>query len=171
MVDIVGNKIETGLAEVADFSVDSRIIRYEPLVDTTAGYWLGSQAIVITLWWIVIMFVYIKNVSTDPDLITISGSKTVPIGWIWERIAEYNGTNRYLSLSLLHSYFLYAAVSATEAVTWILYMFGYIGPARWYFRNVGYWGAVVVYALPPMFAFIQMVTESTITFPGSWALF
>lgn len=37
------------------------------------------------------MFVAIKNMSTDSDIVTISGSLTAPIGWWWERVGESNG--------------------------------------------------------------------------------
>lgn len=116
------------------------------------------------------MFVYVKNSSTDSDLHTIGGTRAVAISWWWERIAEFNGKSRYLGLSLMFSFVLYAAVSATEFVSWVMYMFNHIWFARWYFRNVGYWGSVVIYAIPPMFALIQMIDQSTIVFPGSWAI-
>lgn len=117
------------------------------------------------------MFIYVKNVAADADLMTISGTRAVAISWWWERIAEFGGRSRYLGLSLMFSFILYAAVGATEFVSWVMYMFDDIWFARWYFRNVGYWGSVIIYMIPPMFAFIQIVTESTITFPGSWAIF
>lgn len=100
------------------------------------------------------MFIYVKNTSTDNDLMTLAGRKTVAIGWWWERIAEFSGKSRYLGLSLMLTFVLYAAVSATEFVSWVMYMFGHTWFARWYFRNVGYWGSVIFYGLPPVFAFI-----------------
>lgn len=117
------------------------------------------------------MFIYIKNTSTDADLALIEGGKTIPLIWFWERISEYQGTKVWLSVSLLLTFFAYAVVSVTETVGWVMYMTGNMKFARWYYRTVGYWGSLIFYSLPALFAFVQCITNSTIVFPGSWALF
>lgn len=146
-------------------------ILYEPEVDTFAGVMFGVQAIVGSVWWILTMFIYVKNTSADADLTNIAGTKTVPLAWFWERIAEYQGTKVWLAVSLLFTFLFYAAVSVTEVVAWVMYMAGSMHFARFYFRTVGYWGALVFYSIPALFAFVQCITNSTIKFPGSWALF
>lgn len=69
------------------------------------------------------------------------------------------------------SFFFYAAVSVTELVAWIMYMFDSMLFARFYFRTVGYWGSLIFYSMPALFAFVQAMVNSTIIFPGSWTLF
>ena len=162
---------ETGTLVADPENIYQQTILYEPTVHYTAGIVFGAQAIVVSAWWIVCMFIYVKNVSTDANITTLEGRNTVAIGWWWERIAEYDGTSRYLGLSLLFTFVLYAVVSVTEFVAWVMYMFGTTWFARWYFRNVGYWGSVIFYGLPPVFAFVQCIVQSTIVFPGSWAIF
>jgi len=59
-------------AEVSLDEMDmARQILYVPSVSGTPGIILGVQSIIVTMWWVLIMFVYVKNVSTDADLMTI----------------------------------------------------------------------------------------------------
>ena len=155
----------------ADLQMTEKIIIYEPIVSQIPGIIFGSQAIVCTIWWIIIMFMYVKNVSTDADLMTLGRTRTVPLGWWWERIAENGGNSVFLGLSLMVTFLFYGIVSVPELVAWIMYMFGHMDFARWWFPNVGYWGTIIFYGLPTVFAFIQVGRESTIVFPGSWTLF
>lgn len=117
------------------------------------------------------MFVYIKNTSADADLTTIAGSATVPIGWWWERIGEASGKSNYLSISLMLGWFMYLIGGVVEFIAWIMYMTENMAFARFYFRTVGYWVSVIFYAVPFIFAVIQVCVQTTLTFPGSWALF
>lgn len=148
-----------------------RIIIYEPAVSALPGIVFGGQAIVCSLWWILIMFVYVKNTSADTDLYTIGNVRTVPIGWWWERIAEYQGKSIYLGLSLMFSWLFLGAVSVVELVAWIMYMYDNMWFARWYFRTIGYWGTILFFGIPTVFAFVQAGLQSTNVFPGSWTLF
>ena len=111
-------------AEVSLDEMDmARQILYVPSVSGTPGIILGVQSIIVTMWWVLIMFVYVKNVSTDADLMTIGNVRTVPLGWWWERIAEYQGKYIFLGLSLLFSWVLYGAIGITELVAFIMYMY------------------------------------------------
>lgn len=98
------------------------------------------------------MLVYLKNVDADANLATINGSQTVPIGWWWERIGEVNGTYVYLALSLMMTFFFYFAVSVIELIAWIIFLTGDMAFARLWFSTVGYWGTIIAYALPWIFA-------------------
>lgn len=116
------------------------------------------------------MFVFIKNSATD-KLTTIAGSETVPIAWWWERIGEVNGNYVMISVSLMLSWMFYLIVSVVEVISWCLYISGSFEFARFYFSTIGYWGSIIFYAFPWIFALIQLVTKTTLAFPGSWGIF
>jgi hypothetical protein len=164
--------------EAADFvqaddlrRVGTTTIYYEPYVSQVPGIIFGVQACVCTIWWFIIMFVYVKNTSTDADLMTLGNTRAVPLSWWWERISEYGGKSTFLGLSLMFSFLFYGVVSIPELVAWIMYMFNDMDFARWWFPNVGYWGTIIFYGMPTVFAFVQVARESTLIFPGSWTLF
>ena len=118
------------------------------------------------------MFFYRKNKNSDPDLSNLAGETVVPIGWWWERIGETNGRYIHLSVSLMFTFFLYMLVSFVEFILWILYCFEIMDPARWFFHTVGYWGSLVGYFLPVLFAMIQLgstLSGQTTSFPGAWS--
>merc|ERR1712166_793271 len=119
---------------------------------------IGVQSIVASVWWIVAMFVYLKNVSTDGNLKNIAGVDVLPITWWWERIGEVSGTKIYLALSQVMTFFLYLIVSFVEMIFWIVYMTGADIP-KWYFTIVGYWGTIIAYAFPMIFALVQVCTQ------------
>jgi len=56
------------------------------------------------------------------------------------------------------TFFFYLIVSFVEMILWIVYMTGEFEAARWYFSYIGYWGSIIAYALPMIFALIQMAT-------------
>lgn len=105
----------------------------------------------------VIILVYIKNQSTDADLRTITGTVVnFPISWWWERLTEEAGNSIWLSWSLMIGFFAYLMGSVTELIMFMLYEAGHIGPALWYFRTMGYYTTVIVYAIPFILAVIQV---------------
>ena len=112
----------------------------------TPGLALGIQAIVGTIWWILIMFVEVKNSSLDIGIFSPSGFATVPIGWWWSNMQSE--TYNMLAVSLFFSWLFYLAVSVVELVAWILYMVDLRWFARFYFSTVGYWGSLVAYFIP-----------------------
>jgi hypothetical protein len=54
-------------------------------------------------------------------------------------------------------------------VAWFHYLLGHVQFASFYFATFGYWGSTIGYAIPPLFASIQL-SKGTSVFPGSWAL-
>jgi hypothetical protein len=154
----------------------SPIASYVDPVDNTApGLILGLNAVVGSIWWIITMFFYVKNESSDPDLTTIDGIATVPIGWWWERIADTSiGNYTYLALALFMNWVFYFVVSVMEMIAWALYLVADMELAKFWFGTIGYWGTLIAYALPPLFAIIHIadkLTGETGAFPGSWCLF
>ena len=84
---------------------------------------LGAQSIFGTLWWVLIMFVYVRNTVLDGQLEFISGDWALPVAWWWERIGEANGTSTFLAVSLMLQWIFYAVVSVVEFVAWIMYLY------------------------------------------------
>jgi len=146
---------------------------YDPQNDSTPGVVLGVQAIFGTVWWIVSMFVYIKNNSSDNDLTLIgnSGATTVPIAWWWERILENGGAYAWHAAALMSTFFLFFIVSFVEMIAWFTYLDGYYEFARQYFSTVGYWASIFLYIIPFVFETIQLIIKGSITFPGTWAIY
>ena len=128
---------------------------------------LGIQAIVGSVWWILILFVSIQN-QANVTLQSIDGKTVLPIQWWWENVQQTSSA--YLALSLAATFFLYLGVSFMEMISWFHYLRGHVQLARFYFAYLGYWGSVVGYAIPPIFAFIQLCYKGSDVFPGSWAV-
>lgn len=135
---------------------------------------LGIQACLGTAWWLLISLFYFNNTSTDPDLTTIGGSTVaIPILWWWERMAESGGAYVYLAFCLMWNFVVYGVVSVVEMVAWIMYLMGDMKFARFYFSTIGYWGSIVTYAFPWVFAVCQLASTMrgiTFSFPGVWTL-
>merc|ERR1740139_1976841 len=113
---------------------------------------LGFQAIVGTVWWLVISLYYIKNRAMDANITNLSLTQTVPIGWWWERLVEKDGKYLYISLALLFNWMFYLLVSVVELIAWIFYMHGSMQFAKWYFTTIGWYGSFIGYLLPWPFA-------------------
>jgi hypothetical protein len=92
-----------GVLPLAGEIIDDAV-PYDVTKDNVPGLVLGIQAIVGTAWWIIGMLTYIKNVSSDSNLKTISGVDIYPIGWWWERLSEAaeveEETPKYLWISV-----------------------------------------------------------------------
>ena len=95
---------------------------YDVSTGEAAGTWLGVQACIGVVWWILNMFVYVKNTASDANLTLINGSESVPIGWWWERAGETGGIYVYLAISLMMTFIFYFFVSVIELVAWIIYL-------------------------------------------------
>ena len=60
-----------------------------------------------------------------------------------------------LSYSLMFTFLFYLIVSFVEFIAWIIYMAGLPDFARFWFSTVGYWGSIIFYAIPWIFAAVQ----------------
>ena len=88
-------------------------------------------------------------------------------------MGEAGGKYIHLSISLLLTWLFYLLVSVVELAAWVCYMVGEYAFPRFYFVTFGYWGSIVLYFLPPVFAIIHLTSElrwDLNTFPGSWTL-
>ena len=162
------------LAEEQDMAPGGMTIMqrvYDPYTDTLPGLLFGIQAIVGTVWWVLVMFISLNNDAPDGLLTTIAGLQTLPVGWWWERIGEIKGRANTLAASLLLTWLLYLIISVVELISWIMYLAGNAGLARFYFSTVGYWGSLIGYAGPWIVAIIQLVLVPQNAFPSVWATF
>ena len=146
----------------------------EPRGDYWPALILGITAAVSTAWWICSWFVFIKNTPNDYILRNKSNQYTMPISFFWERIAETNGTYIYLAGSLMFTFFSYLIVSVIELIAWILYCNDSPDFFAFYASIIGYYGVVVLYSIPVMFAImhIAITLKGTITAtPGAYCIF
>jgi len=100
------------------------------------------------------MFTYLKNLTTDAALTTIGGTEVIPLFWFWERIGQTNGPYVYISVSLLCTFLLYGGISLVEVIAFALIGSGEVEFAAFYFSTVGYWGSIIGYAFPWIFALL-----------------
>lgn len=124
-----------------------------------------------TIWWFFLTFFYMKNQTNDDNLQTMNGMDTLPIGWFWERMVETNGTNGWIAASLFFGWWSYLMISVVELAAWITYEFGSIGFAEYYFSTFGYWGSILLYAIPWLLDAIHIGVYGVDNMPGSWSVF
>jgi len=143
----------------------------DPKDNTLPGLILGIQAIIGTIWWLFNNFFYIKNKTSDPNLRSIMGFDTLPVGWFWERMSEDGGTDGWVAASLFCGWMGYLIISVVELVAWIVYEFGSLGFAEYYFSTVGYWGSIVILPWAWIMACVHIGVYGTEAFPSAWAVF
>jgi len=124
----------------------------DPVNDTLPGLLLGIQAIVGTVWWFLVMFLYIGN--TSSDTLTVSGTATIPLLWMFSNLSS--STYGLQALAELLNLIFYAVVSVVELVAWIVWMAAADGSfAKLWFGIVGYWGSLIAYVVPPVIALLH----------------
>lgn len=84
---------------------------------------------------------------------------------------EDGGSSGWVAASLFCGWLFYLVVSVTELVAWIVYEFGSLGFAEYYFSTVGYWGSILLYPFPWLMAAIHIGIYGIDDFPSSWAIF
>jgi len=142
--------------------------------DVFPGHVLGSLSIFTTCWWIILMFVFVRNHSQDENLRNIMDQDSYPIAWFWDYMVKPESPYVYLALALFFGFTTQLIVSVCELIAWILYM---LGDPTWFvfWASVfGYWGSMVLYALPWVFLSLQIgiTMEGLVTdAPGSYTLF
>lgn len=120
----------------------------DPVNNTMPGLLLGIQAMVGTVWWLLTMFLYIGNNASDT--LTVGGAASIPLIWMWSNLGT--AATMMQALSLLMTLVLYLVVSVIELVAWIVFMGGDGAFAKLWFGIVGYWGSLIGYVAPPLFA-------------------
>ena len=126
----------------------------DPAEDTLPGLLIGIQAIWGTLVWLVTLFLYIKTNSTDPDL-----DPALPFAWFWSNLGS--STAGWMAAMYMSFFFAYLAVSVVELVAWILFKMGNPGLALLWVPLVGFWGSLILYAFPFVFALLHIILKTT----------
>ena len=121
------------------------------------GTLLAIQAIIGTIWWILLLFVFVKN---DVDLTDSTGTAQVPLVWMWSGMAGIEGG--WTGASYVSSFVVYLVVSVLELVSWFMYLGGDSAWFASWVEGVGWYGSVIFMMLPPLFALFQL------TFPTSF---
>merc|ERR1719203_1198327 len=139
----------TAEGEVAEEEVEEVEEAMDPAEDTLPVLLIGIQAMWGTLVWILTMFLYLKT----SDLDILMGDK-IPLTWFWDALSN---ANYGFSGAMYMSYFFgYLIVSVIELVGWVLLKMGNAGLALMWTPLIGYWGSLILYLLPPLFAAFQL---------------
>jgi hypothetical protein len=103
-----------------------------------------------TVWWIINMFLYVKNVSV---LKSTQGNETVPIIWLWDHLFDPN--EGWTALSYLANFFAHGLVSFPELLAYFFYMTGNPTWLGWWTGTFGWYGSTVGLFFPWMFSIFQ----------------
>jgi len=128
----------------------------DPVNDTMPGLLLGIQAIIGTVWWLLTMFLYIGN--NTSDTLTVSGTASIPFLWMFSNLGT--AASMMQALSLLLTFVFYMVVSVVELVAWIVFMTGDGAFAKLWMGLIGYWGSLIAYVVPPVFAMLHALLAS-----------
>merc|ERR1719326_451566 len=96
------------------------------------------------------MFLYIGT--TTADTLTVSGAASIPLIWMWSNL----GT----AATMLLTFVFYMAISVIELVAWIVSMGGDYAFAKLWIGLIGYWGSLIAYVAPPVFAMLHALLAS-----------
>ena len=111
---------------------------------------LGYQALIGCSWWVLSWFLYVKTNTTDAVL-----NPDTPLGWFWSNLSS--PTDGWMAASYMTTFVTYLLVSFIELIAWVLYTVDYPMFAAFYFSTVGYYGSIILYSLPWIFALLHMV--------------
>lgn len=126
----------------------------DPVNDTMPGLLLGIQAIVGTVWWLLTMFLYIG--SNASDKLQVASADSIPLIWMWSAIGTT--ATMWQALSHLATLIFYLVVSVIELVAWIVWTVAADGEfATLWIGTIGYWGSLIAYVLPPVFALLHLI--------------
>lgn len=131
--------------EVAEEEVEEEVEEaMDPAEDTLPVLLIGIQAMWGTLVWILTMFLYIGT--NDLDKLG-----KIPL------IFSFENLSKSWTAAMYFAYFLgYLIVSVIELVGWILLKMGSPGLALMWTPLIGFWGSIILYVIPPLFAAFQL---------------
>jgi len=122
----------------------------DPAKDYTGAVYLAYQALAGCSWWVLTWFLYVKTNTTDASL-----APDTPLGWFWANLSS--PTNGWMAASYMTTFFTYLIISFGELLAWMFYAVDYPMFAVFWFSTVGYWGGLILYPLPWIFALLHMV--------------
>lgn len=109
---------------------------------------IGIQALVMTIWWIILSFVYVETARGDRL------TPRYPIAWFWTNLN--NTTMGWVAISYFCSVISYFLVSFIELIAWFIYLIGDPGLMVFWTPVFGFWGSLIIYILPWLFAIFHL---------------
>ena len=121
---------------------------------------IGLTAIIGSLWWYTLFFVYVPNTNY---ITSAANAATEPIAWFWTNLMD--GSHGWTAASYLSTFILYLITSVIEVIGYILYQVQHESGAcffRTFASTVGYWLGLYAGMLPWVFSLLQlaMATEA-----------
>ena len=113
---------------------------------------IGTSAVIGTVWLLFSLFV--------------STTSKVPIADFWSTMTTY-----WSHAAFLANWIVYILVSGVELVAWIMALNGSPNFLAFWGGLVGYWGSIVLYAAPWIFAFINIAVTENWTTSDSTTMF
>jgi len=118
--------------------------------DVDPGLALGVSALIGSIWWVLTWFLYFKSKEDDGDLLPV-----MPLIWFWRHIASPKAG--WMAASYFSFFWGYLLVSFVELIAWVLYAkYSMIGPAVFWYSKVGYWGSIILYIFPWLWAMCHL---------------
>lgn len=127
----------------------------DPATDTLPGLLLGIQAMLGTVWWVLGMFIYVATSGSAVTALQVSAANSIPLVWMFGNLGST--TEGWMAGAYFAQFLLYLIVSVVELVAWIVYMTGSAEFASLWIGLIGYWGSLIAYALPPIFALLHLL--------------
>jgi hypothetical protein len=125
-----------------------------PINDTGSALALGIAAAIGTVWWIVSFFVL-------PGVVPSS----IPISGLWASMF-----NDWMTVAYFSNWVIYLLISFIEMVAWFVYLAGYPTFMLIWTSTVNFWGCLIIYVLPWMFAVLD-IALATLPSEASWFIF
>jgi hypothetical protein len=119
----------------------------DPIEDRLVDFLLGINSVAGTSIWLAMMFVMIDN-----------SHYAEPIWWMYERLSS--SKTGWSAASYLAFFWAYGVVSVMELILWFVSKTAHYDLAIIWFSTVGYWGSMLLYALPPLFATLHLVLST-----------
>jgi hypothetical protein len=149
---------------IADVHVIEEEVIVEPLdpcEDGSGTLWIGITTCVGLVWWMLWgWFIYMPTNVADSTMNVVTGAtnqsveRMLPIGWFWSNMSST--TVGWTAAMYFTTFWAYLIVSVVEFVGWILYMVNEDVLITIWSPWVGYYGSLVLYALPWIWAACQM---------------
>jgi hypothetical protein len=120
--------------------------------DTMPHIMIGLNALLSTVWWLVLFFVYVQT--TTSDRLT----PVYPIAWLWTNL---NDTSMgWVAISYFTTVLSYFMVSFIELLAWFIYLIGDPGLMIFWTPVFGMWGGIILYILPWLFAIFHLTFDT-----------
>jgi hypothetical protein len=125
-----------------------------PINDTGSALALGIAAVLGTAWWLVSFFVL-------PGVVPSS----IPITGLWSSMFK-----DWMTVAYFSNWVIYLLISFIEMIAWFVYLTGEPVFMLIWSSTVNFWGCLIIYVLPWMFAVLDIALAITPS-EASWFIF